>query len=191
MLGYKSLKTIFRLLFLLFQAFLFISGVAIFITTLSIYLKERKLLNLSGSIIFYSALICSLHLTGAIAGFFSIKSKRSYKVTLYIISIITLMNLQAITIVKSSQLTENIHPISKKFWNKIDDHQKMLVEESLNCCGFSELDKREKCKGRQPCLKTFVQVSKGFKNIAMTTIIALIFCESLSIALICLLKLRK
>ncbi|KCZ77478.1 hypothetical protein H311_01511, partial [Anncaliia algerae PRA109] len=115
----------------------------------------------------------------------------SYKVSLYIIAIITLVNFQAISLVKSSQLTENIHNVSKKFWSKIDSNQKILVEESLDCCGFSEKDDRTKCKNRQPCLKVFAQVAKGFKNIAMRTIILLIFCESLSIALICLLKLRK
>lgn len=189
--GYKTLKNVFKVVFLLFQAFIFISGVALMITIMSVYFRERKLLNINGRVILYSVVISILHLLSSISGFLTIKTKNNYKIAIYICVLIALINLQAITIAKTSQLTENIYTISKNFWDKIDDNQKYLVEESLNCCNFSEKDDRSVCKDRKTCLKTFVQVARGFKNVTVRSIILFIFTESLSIALICILKFKN
>lgn len=181
--GKSTVKSLLKLLFLIFQAFLFIFGIATAITTTIFYLKERVLLGLPVSTFILSISLSILHILSAILGFISINSQIKVRVAFYILAMLALINLEVVLIIKSSKM--DLDYLS--MWNKMSKSQKKSVEESFECCGFEEMD----CDNKKGCKKVFQEIGKSFGKMIMKFLVGMVFADSLSLALLTLLKLRK
>lgn len=181
----------FKVGFMLFQSVLFIIGVALFITSLVFYLNARTILSISAKMLVYLVILCALLVSSSISGFKTINSKERWLIALYIILTLTLINLESLFIMKFPALTENVRKDSKAFWQRIDSNQRAMLEENFGCCGFDSESKEKRCAGMKQCSNMFYKVARGFRNIAEKILILLIFSESLSVGLLCLLRLRK
>ncbi|KAL0266067.1 UNVERIFIED_CONTAM: hypothetical protein PYX00_011784 [Menopon gallinae] len=127
----------------------------------------------------------------SISGFKTINSKERWLIALYIILTLTLINLESLFILKFPALTENVRKSSKVFWQRIDNNQRAMLEENFGCCGFDAENREKRCDGMKQCANMFYKVARGFRNIGERVLILLIFSESLSVGLLCLLRLRK
>eukprot|EP00866_Antonospora_locustae_P002074 jgi/Antlo1/2074/2092 len=189
--GKKTLETMFKVGFMLFQSVLFIVGVSLFITSLVFYLNARSILNMSAKMLVYSVILCTLLVSSSISGFKAINSRERWLIALYVILTLTLINLESLFIMKFPALTDNVRKSSKAFWQRIDSNQRAMLEENFGCCGFDSENREKRCAGMKQCSNMFYKVARGFRNIAEKILILLIFSESLSVGLLCLLRLRK
>lgn len=189
--GKRTLKTLFKVAFMVFQSLLFITGIGMLQGALVLYIKARKLFGVSAKFLVYSTILCLMLVTSAMAGFKAVRSKKRWAVALYIVLILSAINMEALLIMKFPALTDHVKKTGKNLWRKIDENQRIAIEESFGCCGLEASDRKASCGNKVPCLRVFHKTAWGVRGFAEKILILLIFTESLSTGLLCLLKLRK
>lgn len=189
--GKRTLKTVFKVAFLIFQSLLFITGVGLLLATLTFYAKGRKLFSLSAKVLVYLSILCTMLVVSAVSGFRTIGSKERWTVALYIVLILTAINMEALLIMKFPAMTDHVKKTGTSFWQRISEDQRIAIEKSFGCCGLDSSGRKVSCGNQPPCLRMFYKTAWGFRSFAEKTLILLVFGQSLSIGLLCLLKLRK
>lgn len=189
--GKDTMKAFFKVSFMLVQFGLFVVGIGLLISSLTLYIKVRKLFSVPARMFVYLAILCALLISTSMAGFKTISSKERWTIALYVILVLTLINMESLLIAKFPRLTEHVKKASKGFWERSGDGKRSALEERFSCCGFDRASAGAACEGRRPCITVFTRFAWGLRNVSEKILILLILSESLSAGLLCLLRLRK
>lgn len=184
--GRKTIKSITRVAFLVLQSLIFIFGIGLLFGISIVFFKEKALFGLSYSFLLLTVLICLFHVATASTGIFCLLSHKKYKVGLFIVVAICLINLQVFVLQKMPKITEEVDKTATSLWNRMSEKQKASIEVNLNCCG----DGRKDCRSVS-CSVVFRRIARGIRKTATKFLVTMVFVESLSVGLICVLKLRK
>lgn len=190
----SKVKKIYKLIFFLIQAVVFISSITISIISLTIYYKGRYILRIPTHYLFLSQILCALSFTSSIIGLKTMHSKKRIRLFFYIIFTLILMNLQVIISLKSSMIPEKSHTWGDRLWSNLDLEQKTFIQNKFQCCGFDKTTDRPAgtCLFKsEACYSILHAMSLSVRSLIEKTMIFLFLTESTGIGIVALLRLRR
>lgn len=190
----EAVKKTLKIFFYLIQIAIFTVAVSTLILAITIYLKSNDLIKLSIKYIAVTAIVSVLTAASCFCGYKAIRSKNRLDICYYLLFTLILMNLQAITALKSGLIPEKIVSWTNNRWNELDNSQKNHVQLRFKCCGFDNASDRpgSRCLGgAKGCLTPFIEISKSLRTIFQHILFTCFFVETLGMGILSVLKLRK
>lgn len=193
MFSEQKIKTILKSIFLLLQISILFSGITSFIICTALYFKIGYIFNYRTKSMIPLLFLSTLSIVNGIFGMMCISSKKKIKVFFFVLSLISLMDIQIVIAFKSNKLVENNKSWMNDRWNMISNEQKNFLETKFKCCGFETRTDRNSsgCKFKNSCYSELNEITIKLRDFIQRFLIALFLIESVSLCVFSFLKFGK
>ncbi|KAI5169698.1 hypothetical protein PAEPH01_0927 [Pancytospora epiphaga] len=189
----KQIRIGLKVLFILLQTFLLLSGLAVLIFVFTMYFRLQELVNIEMKVLVpITACSCLSILNGGLS-YIGLPSKKKIHFFFFTLSLAALLNIEIILAMMSSRLVDKGGPWINENWSNFSQFQRTFVEKQFECCGLETVTDRpgNNCKFTSNCMAKFVPIMKALRSLVQKSLMVLFFLETLSLCILSFLKFGK
>lgn len=193
MIWKSEIKSGLRVIFLLLQTLIILSGLVSGILILAIYFRSSSFFGIAFKSLFPVLMACAFSAANGCLGYTCLSSHKKMRLFLFILSLASLLNLQIILAIKSNGIVENSRPWISARWGGLSDSQREFIQDKFQCCGLETVSDRSGsgCTHAAECLGKFRKISISLRGLSQGFLLFMFFTETLSLCILSFLKFGK
>ncbi|KAF7684763.1 hypothetical protein TCON_0062 [Astathelohania contejeani] len=191
--GKKQIQALIKIVFGISQVILFLIGVFIIISSITIFIREKELLNIKWMVFLYALIFGKLCISIGVSGSIILSRHTKSMACVYTSMVVTLMNIGFILLLITPQVIEHLPEWSNKRWDQINTEQRNFIQLQLECCGFNSKEDRPgtECAGNiEPCLQPLIDLSKMLVYNISKFSFFIFFVSSINLIILSMLKMK-
>lgn len=190
MIQRRTLKTALKVIFVILQTVVVLSGLCIVILCIVWFARVRLFLTLPTVAIVTISATAWLAVLNGFTGYMCVPHRPKARLFFFVLTLAALLNLQLLLIINSGRIVPTGRGWLNSNWANFDNDQRQLVESHFECCGYETITDRSSpgCNYTTSCLARLKPLGITLQIIVQRAILGLFYIETLSLCILTFLK---